>query len=161
MKVEITKEEYLEFLDLIHVASWVLVGHKTEPDPRIEKYNKVIQKFYALAGDMGYAGLVEYDATAGKYRPSKSLADTSPTWQFIDEFVDHAFWDELIIRFTERDAARKIGGYEELNRLSHADMHALEDPIEDRYSKEFNDNGIERLEVIEQFGGRQPVVTHD
>lgn len=161
MKVEISKEEYLELLDLVHIASWVLIFHKTEPDPRIEKYDKIIQKLYALAKDMGYAGLINYDSVSKKYRPSKSLEETTDTWQLIDEFVDHSFWDELVIRFIERDAARQAGGYEQLNQLSHEERHALEDPFEDKYSREFDDHGIEHLEIVEHFGNAKAVVTHD
>lgn len=161
MKVEISEEEYLELLDLVHIASWVLVFHKTETDPRIEKYDRIAQKLYALAKDMGYAGLINYDPVSKKYHPSKTLEETSDTWQFIDEFVDHSFWDELIIRFTERDAARQAGSYEQLNQLSHEERHALEDPIEDKYFREFDDNGIEHLEIVEQYGTSKPAVTHD
>ncbi len=83
---------------------------------------------------------------------------------FVDEFVDHAFWDELIIRFAERDAARQVGGYEQLDLLPRENRHALEDPIEERYSEEFDENGIDRLEIVERFGDREapkPLKTHD
>ncbi len=161
MKVEISKEEYLELLDLVHIASWVLVFHKTVPDPRIDKYDRITQKLYALAKDMGYAGLINYDPGSRKYHPSKTLEETTGTWQLIDEFVDRSFWDELVIRFTERDAARTAGSYEQLNHLSHEERHALEDPIEEKYSKEFDDNGIEHLEIVEHYGNSAAVVTHD
>ncbi len=161
MKVEISKEEYLELLDLVHIASWVLVFHKTVPDPRIDKYDGITQKLYALAKDMGYAGLINYDPGSRKYHPSKTLEETTGTGQLIDEFVDRSFWDELVIRFTERDAARTAGGYEQLDQLSHEERHALEDPIEKKYAKEFDDNGIEHLEIVEHYGNAKPVVTHD
>ncbi len=164
MNVEITKEEYLDVLDLLHIASWVLVAHKTEKDPRIEKYDKVIQKFYAFAEQMGSGGLVKFDSVAGKYYPDPEFEESSKVMDFIDEFVDHSFWDELIIRFAERDAARQVGGHEQLNLLSHEDRHALEDPIEERYSEEFNENGIDRLEIVERFDDHdasKPVRTHD
>lgn len=163
MNVEITKEEYRDLLDLLHIASWVLVAHKTEKDPRTEKYDTVIQKFYALAEEMGSGSLIEHDSHAGKYHPTREFEESSNVMDFIDEFVDHAFWDELIIRLAERDASRQVGGYEQLDLLSHEDRHALEDPLEERYSGEFNENGINRLEIVERFGddASTPVTTHD
>lgn len=163
MKIEITKEEYINLLDLLSLASWVLVSHKTKLDPRIEKYDAVIQKFYALAAEMGRKDLIEYDTVRRKYQPTKAFEDTSHSLEFIDEFVDHSFWDELIIRFTERDAARQAGGYEQLNLLSHKDRHALVDPIEDRYAGEFDKHGIDRLQIVEPFwrDASTPVRTHD
>lgn len=163
MKIEITKEEYVDLLDLLHMASWVLASHKTTVEPQIEKYDWIIQKFYALAGEMGRGDLIKYDPGRGKYHPTKAFEDTSRSLEFIDEFVDHSFWDELIVRFAERDAARQAGGYEKLDLLSHEDRHALVDPFEERYAEEFNERGIEQLEIVERFSGdaSKPVATHD
>ncbi len=162
MKIEITKEEYIDVLDLLHIASWVLFSHKTTVDPRVEKYDLIIQKFYSLAREIGRGDLVEYDPGKGKYHPTKALEDTSRSLEFIDEFVDHSFWDELVARFAERDAARQAGGYEKLDQLSHEDRHALVDPFEERYVEEFNERGIDRLEIVERFSGNsKPIATHD
>ncbi len=163
MKIEISKEEYADLLDLFHVAEWVLLSHKTKVDPRIEKYDFIIQRFYALAGEMGRGDLIEYDPDSGKYRPTRAFEDTSRALEFIDEFVDHSFWDELIIRFAERDVARQVGGYEQLELLGHEDRHALEDPLEEQYSEEFTERGIERLEIVEQFNSNasKRIATHD
>ncbi len=163
MKIEITKEEYVDLLDLFHIASWVLVSHKITVEPHVEKFEMIIQKFYALAREMGRGDLIEYDPGMGKYRPTKAFEDTSRSLEFIDEFVDHSFWDELIVRFAERDAARQAGGYEKLDQLSHEDRHALVNPFEERYVEEFNERGIDRLEIVEQFSGdaSKPVATHD
>ncbi len=163
MKIEITKEEYADLLDLLHMASWVLFSHKTMVDPRTDKYDGIIQKFYALAGEMGRNDLVEFDPGTGKFRPTKAFEAASRSLEFIDEFVDHSFWDELIVRFAERDAARQTGGYEQLELLEHEDRHALVDPIEQRYSDEFNERGIDRLEIVEHFDrdAASHVKTHD
>jgi hypothetical protein len=163
MKIEITNEEYVDLLDLLHIANWVLVSHKTQVDPLVEKLEMIIQKFYALAREMGRGDLVEYDPGRGKYHPTKALEDTSRSLEFIDEFVDHSFWDELIVRFAERDAARQAGGYEKLDLLGHEERHAFVDPFEERYAEEFNERGIERLEIVEHFGhdASTPVATHD
>jgi len=163
MKIDITKEEYMDLLDLLHIANWVLVSHKTTVDPHVEKLEMIIQKFYAMAREIGRGDLVEYDPGKGKYRPTKTLEDTSRSLEFIDEFIDHSFWDELIVRFAERDAARQAGGYEKLDLLDHEDRHALVDPLEERYAEEFNERGIEQLEIVGHFGqdASTPVATHD
>lgn len=163
MKIDITKEEYVDLLDLFHIANWVLVAHKTTVDPQVEKLETIIQKFYAMAGEMGLGDLVEFDPARGKYRPTKKLEETSRSMEFIDEFVDHSFWDELIVRFAERDAARQADGYEKLDLLGHEERHAFVDPFEERYAEEFNERGIERLEIVDQFSGdaSRPVATHD
>ncbi len=163
MNVDISKEEYLDLLDLLHIASWVLVAHKTEDDPRTKKYDRIMQKFYARAKEAGAEHLIENDPDLKKSYPTREFEERSQAMAFIDEFVDHSFWDELIIRFAERDAARQAGGFEQMNLMSHEDLHALEDPIEDRYADEFNEHGIDRLEIVEQFAGHDASTpaTHD
>jgi hypothetical protein len=163
MKIDITNEEYMDLLEMLHIASWVLLSHKTKVDPRVEKFEMIIQKFYALARDMGRGDLVEYDPGRRKYHPTKAFEDASRSLEFIDEFVDHSFWDELIVRFAERDAARQAGGYEKLDEMGHEERHAFVDPFEERYAEEFNERGIERLEIVEHFGHdvAAPVATHD
>jgi len=163
MNVEITKEEYIDILELLHIASWVLVAHKTEDDPRTRKYDRILQKFYALAKEAGAGELVENDREAGKYRPSSSFEESSQSREFIHEFEDDTFWDELLDRFTERDLERQVGGQENLRILSPEDRALFETPIRDRYAQELTENGIDRLEIVEQFGPRipTPAVTHD
>ncbi len=163
MKVEITKEEYRDLLDMLHIAHWVMNAHKTGEDPRTEKYEKLIQKFYSLAGEMGLGGLIEFDSRIGAYFPTKTFDDESRSWDFIDEFVDDTFWDELIDRLTQRDAERQAGGYENLRTLSTEERLALESPIEERYAEEFTENGLNNVAIVEQFGpgGEKFLTTHD
>lgn len=151
MNVEITKEEYDKLLDLLYIADTVLTGHKTEADPRTAPYEKIVQKFHALAGEMGQAGKIEYDRDLGKYFPAAKLEEASEARKFLDEFADETFWHELIYRFTERDLERRIGGYEKLRSLRLEERFELETPIEEKYLEEFEEYGIERLEIVERF----------
>ena len=106
MNVEITKEEYIYLLDLLHMANWVLVSHKTAVEP-LKSTTGSSRNFTPLPGKWGRGDLIGYDPGRGKYHLTKAFEDTSRSLEFIDEFVDHSFWDELIVRFAERDAARK------------------------------------------------------
>jgi hypothetical protein len=151
MKVEITKKEYVDLLDMLHIADWVLSAHKTEEDPRAEKYEELMQKFYALAGEMGREDLIEYDHDIEKFFPTETFEETSEAWDFIEEFVEDTFWDELIDRLTQRDLERQAGGHENVRKLSMKDRFAREAPIQERYTEEFTENGLDRLEIVEQF----------
>jgi hypothetical protein len=163
MKIDISPDEYRDLLDLLHMAEWIMHGHETEPDPGSEKYEKLFQKLFALAGSMGLERLVSHDPKTKKYYLSKAFDDTTEAWEFIDDFTDDTFWDELIHRLTDRDLSRKVGGYEQLDKLSMEERFKLEGPIIERYSHEFDEIGLDRLELIEHFGGiplKQPE-THD
>ena len=163
MNIDISKEEYRSLLDVLQMAEWVMHAHEEEKDPLTEPYDKVIQKFYALAKDMGQDHMVEYDPKLQEYFLSLEFEDTSPSREFITEFTNETFWDELIHRLADRDIARKIGGYEQLDALSMTERFAHEGPILSKYAQEFDDNGLERLEIVESFGpaAAPRLATHD
>jgi hypothetical protein len=163
MKIEITKPEYRDLLDLLYIAEWVLIAHKTGDDPRTKPYDKLIQKFYSHAKEAGYDRLVEHDPLTRDHYTTREFEEASKATVFIDEFVDDSFWDELIIRLAERDAAHQAGGYEQLGLLNPADKHALQAPIEERYSEEFNGHGLDHVVLGHQFGIdlTKPVKTSD
>jgi len=163
MKIDITKEEYRSLLDILSMADWLMHAHKTEQDRRTAPYDKLMQKLYSLAKDMGYEELVEHDPLEGDYYLARRFEENSQSWIFIDEFTDSSFWDELSHRLTERDAARKAGGEEKLKSMNREERTALESQIQERYDDEFFENGIDRLEVVEHFGlnAGRATITHD
>ncbi|HUJ18608.1 MAG TPA: hypothetical protein VL197_11515 [Nitrospirota bacterium] len=153
MNVEITREEYALLLDLIIIASAVLTDHK-DGDARTREHEKVIQKIYALADAMGQGSRIVHDADLGKYVPASDSPEPSLVHTFLDEYADETFWHELIFRFTERDVARQVGGFENLSTLPADQRFDLETPIEERYMEEFSKHGIDRLEVVAPAGGQ-------
>jgi hypothetical protein len=163
MNIEINKDEYPDLLELLYIAHWVLTAHKTEEDPRSEKCIKVIQKLYSLAGKMGHDRLIGYDPASREYFATTEFEGGSQARAFIDEFVDHSFWDELIIRLAERDAARQAGGYENLRALGDEERYAIEEPLEETYSEEFTRHGLDNVAIVERFGpdGEKPMRTSD
>jgi hypothetical protein len=152
MKIDITKDEYRDLLDLLYIAQWVLIAHKTEEDPRTKPYDKVIQQLYSQAGEAGYERLIEHDPRTRSHYTTREFEEASKAILFIDEFVDDSFWDELIIRLAERDAAQQAGGYDRLHLLSNEEQHKLRTPVEERYSEEFNEHGVDHLVLAHQFG---------
>lgn len=163
MKVDISKEEYAKLLDLLHMASWLMHAHENEKDPSTEPYDAVIQKFYALAKDMGQGAMVTYHPDAQKYMPTVEFENTAESWAFIDDFMDDTFWDELVHRLAERDIERAVGGIDRKESLTMTERFTLEAPVLQKYTQEFDEHGIERLEIVEQVL-RTPAarpVTHD
>ena len=163
MNIEISKEEYRHLLDVLQMAEWVMHAYETDAEPDTGPYDRIIQKLYARAGEAGQDHLVEYDPKLEKYFLSQEFGDASWSRYMIDEFTEETFWDELIHRLTERDLARKVGGYDQLDALSMTERSIYEGPIMVKYVQEFDDRGLDRLEIVESFGqnatARLP--THD
>jgi hypothetical protein len=96
---------------------------------------------------MGHPGLVQYDDKLKKYFPAKVL-DEGPAMQYIDEYNNEAFWDELIERLVERDLVRS-SGIKKLSGMTIDERWTAEDPLREKYDTEFGKNGIENIEIEE------------
>jgi hypothetical protein len=163
MNIELTAKEYRDLLDILHIADVVMSGHRREENMRTERHRALIQKLYSLAQGEGLDRLISYNASVNKYAPAADFEQSTLAHAVIDEFGDHLFWDELISRFTVRDAAQIAGGIERLNAMSDGDRQAVEGPIRQRYIEEFTKNGVANLEIIQRFniGRGMPVKTSD
>lgn len=160
MNIEVTEDEYGKLLEMVYMAEWVLTAHK-QPDERMEHYTQIIQKLYARARDTAYAEMVTYDEDLEKYLPARRLEEDSEARRLLDQFADETFWHELIYRFTQRDAETRAGGSERFMSLPPDKRFDMETPIEEKYIEEFEKYGIERLEIVEQFGPDTGVKTSD
>jgi hypothetical protein len=150
MKIEFTKKEYECLLDVLYIADWVMNAHKVEDDPRTETYKKLEQKIFSYAKDMGFENLVEYASDYKKYFPTRELEETGSAREFIEEFENDTFWEELTSRLAERDSARKVGGFENLSKLSLEDRAEIIWSFEEKYASEFETRGLEGLSIISE-----------
>jgi hypothetical protein len=151
MNIDVSKEEYAKLIDLLYIAGLVVTANKTHDTALTRSYEAVIQKFYALAIPMGQGDRIVYDFDLEKFLPEKSLEESSTARTLLDEFTDESFWHELIARLTDRDLERRVGGAEKLAAISQEERFDLETPLEERYLVEFEQHGIERLHIVEDF----------
>ncbi len=136
-------EDYGELLRLAYLGEW-MINAQHDGEHQDETAQRTVQRLMA-AGKA--TGLVRHDAETGQYFIEQAIADT---WydRHIADYDDHVFWDELIERLAVRDLAERRGvPPDKLER----DDHLLElKPIEERYRREFEEHGVERLEVVDE-----------
>lgn len=163
MNIEITAKEFLDLLDILHIADVVLSGHRRAPDTRTERHRALIQRLYGLAKGEGLDGLMRLDVQGHAFVPTPEFEEGTVAHRLVDEFGDHLFWDELISRLSVRDAANAAGGMDRLNGLNDSDRQAAEGPFRQGYIEEFSRNGISNLVVIDRFAvdGQGPIKTSD
>jgi hypothetical protein len=145
MTIEISKKEYRNLLDLLYMGEWLLDANDVSPDPKKKKYREIVHKFYSYAKEMGFENLIVYDKQLKQYFPTREYEEMSMCLQYIGEYEDESFWDELVNRMTERDlqimikegVVKKPSSFEEVLRIGH--------PIETKYEDEFEKNGIDNL----------------
>jgi hypothetical protein len=163
MNLELSAKEYRDLLDILHIADVVMTGHRREENQRTERHRALIQKLYAFAQGEGLDRMITYNESVKKYVPTRDFEQSSLAHGVIDEFGDHFFWDQLVSRLTERDAAQIAGGPGRLNAMTDSERQHVEGHIRQRYIEEFATNGVANLAVVEGFasGGGKTVRTSD
>ncbi len=131
MKIEISRQEYRDLLDILHIADVVISGHRREPDRRTERHRALLQKLYAYAETEGFNDLITRGAL-NTFGPTSLFDESTLAHPLLDEFGDHLFWDELIGRLSMRDAARVAGGVDHLRAMPEVDREHVEEPIRQR-----------------------------
>ncbi|MDP3149313.1 MAG: hypothetical protein Q8N83_09325 [Ignavibacteria bacterium] len=144
MKINFTKKEYVALIDLLEMADWVLNAHKTETPGADNVYQGLIQKIYSFSKEMGCEDLIEYDEKLHEYFPTGEFDETSETMQFIEDYNNDTFWDELISRLVNRDLLNEMG-QKKLHEMSLDLFFAKQTPLEEKYSIEFETNGLKNL----------------
>lgn len=156
MNIELSRDEYRRLLDILHLADVVLL--KAEAD---EAERSLIQKMYAHASQEGFADSIGYDHVRDRYIPTWKFERTTDAHERIEQFSNNLFWDQLVNRLTMRDAAKLVGGIEQLNAMTEDQHQEMEAPIRERYIQEFSTNGLTNLTLDYRGDLKGPSHTSD
>lgn len=143
IKLELTNEEFRKLIELAYLGEW-MINAQHDPEFQDEAAGDVVQKL--LVAHKFHD--IDRDAETGEY-----FMKSEWTERLYDEYVldydDHTFWDELTERLAQRDLAKERGvSADELNRDD--DLLELR-PLEDRYRAELEEHGLDRLEIRPEF----------
>ena len=155
IQLNLSREELRRLIHLVSIATWVIGAHKTEEDPRAAPYDELEQKLYALAARHGFAGetgdpakdLLDYAESLQKYFPTIHF-DEGEARDFIDEYDDDTFWDELTYRLAERDAVQEAGGSERYAELPPIERITRTNRCEALYAAEFYEHGLGNVRIV-------------
>jgi len=156
-QIEFSNEEYRLLLDMVYIADWVMNAHEVEQQEETKPYGKLEQKLLSLAKDFGFGEYIDWDEELQKYFPTRGFEEERPAMGFIDKFEDDSFWEELVARLADRDANRKYG-QKKLTKMSFEERSKKIGEIEEKYSVEFERNGLDRLQIA-PMGGNESAVS--
>jgi hypothetical protein len=142
MKIELTKEQLAGLAKLVYLGNWLANSWRNEDV--IEEYDEVESLVLAAAAKSGLEDYVEFDEEGKKAFPSAELEEKMT--ETVDFYNDNTFWDQLIYRMADRDYVRKYGE-EAFDELTTEAGMAKEHPLVEKYEKEVNEHGLDRLEV--------------
>jgi hypothetical protein len=136
-------EEYRRVMMLTYLGEWVLNAIRKDPDPA---YLDTASKIYSFAKGTALESLVTFDANDESWNPSQAFEDEAHA--LIDQYDDKTFWEELTARMTERDLIESRG--ERAVRGMRPDQRTrAASAIAQAYTKEFEEQGLDRLRVQE------------
>ena len=141
MKIELTKEQLGSLSKLVFLGNWLANSWRNEDV--IEEYDEVESLVLAAAAKNGFEDYVEFDEEE-KAVPSHELEEKLT--ETVDFYNDNTFWDQLIYRMADRDYVRKYGE-EAFDELTTDKGMEKERPLVEKYEKEFNEHGLDRLEI--------------
>ncbi|RJP22796.1 MAG: hypothetical protein C4527_21320 [Candidatus Omnitrophota bacterium] len=157
MKIDFTKEEFRNLLDMVFIASWVLENAESPQAPKTKKYRDLEQKLYAYVKKMGLEDedLVEYVDEFKSYIPTSPYEEGSECRAYIDKYESEIFWDDLADILSERD----MNNHENLLRLktmTPREQIRVKLDIEEKYHMEFVENGLQNLYIVKIVPAMHP-----
>ena len=142
--LELNEEEHKKLMEAVYLADWLDCAQKGENDPKARRYSGIEQKVYSKAAEAGCQDLVESDEKSGELFPTNKMDDACH--DVLDEYMGEAFWTDLAERMACRDIER-MKGRGSLERMTGAERSDLIGAGEEKYLKEFEVHGLDRLEI--------------
>ena len=143
IKPEFTNEEFRKLIELANLGEW-MVNAQHDPEFQDEAAGTIVQKLLA-AHKLPH---IDLDAETGEY-----FMKSEWTERLYDEYIldydDHTFWDELTERLAMRDLARQRGVDPDLINRDDDLLHLR--PLEDRYRAELEEHGLDHLDISSGF----------
>ena len=145
IQIKFSKDEMKKLLELLNIADWVLTSQDVEEDERKDSYMKLLQRLYKEAYENGMTEEVEFAEDVKEYFPNEEWEEKIQARDFIEEYEDATFWDELVFRLADRDIDRKMNGKPPKNFEEHVAMFTN---IQSKYEEEYEKNNLENLEIV-------------
>ncbi len=141
VKIELSEKQYKNLLKLVYLGEWVSQSYNEEPS---EELADAVQAIYEASKGNKLENLIELDEKSKQYFPTAEMEENM--LEYIDEYDDNVFWDELVDRMAERDFINELGE-DTVGKMSFEDRIEKEDPFIEKYEDEFGKNGIDNLKL--------------
>lgn len=145
MHLRFTEKELTTLVEMVSLATEMAnLNPNDEGNAGFARFEEIENKVLEAAKNTGLGEIVEYDLEREKNRVTEKFQEGSFFQQCFDEFRNSVFWEELMIRLTERDLVRVMGQGKFLG-LSEEARRAQCEPLEKRYWDKFQKDGMNQL----------------
>lgn len=134
MRIDLSKEQYLKLVRLVLAGNWLVNSHRTGEEI-IEEYEKIEQHILSFYRRYDAEDTITFDEEYSRYYPTKELE--AEIMELSDDYDEKNFWDGLVSRMAKKEAMKKY---------SDPTVEQIWN-LEDKYSDEFEENGLKRLKI--------------
>ncbi len=139
MKINITKKQYRELLEMSYAARWMVEAFAIDSS---ERFLESEQFLLSMAKDFGLKELVEEDGE--QFYHSAEFLDQTKIQELIENYNNTLFWDELAVRLGQRDTLKKLSP-ERAALLTPEDLEESSAAAIERYATEFEEHQLSNI----------------
>lgn len=147
MTIDFTDEEFAALLEMAYLGEWMTNAHLSSEDDRNVEYEAVLSKLLGQAREIGLDELVEVEGD--RFVPSTAFEESEAVRSVIEDYDDDTFWQEIVDRLATRDVLQRFGE-RRLEGMTPDERLAILDEAAERYAKEMEEYGLDRLIVAEE-----------
>ena len=149
MKINFTKKQFKKLLKVIHLGDWMINSNNLpdKMDKECEYLMSYILSFTKQFGLEDYASTLNLDEDGEKIYPSRKLEKEIE--DYIEDYNNENFWDELIRRMAKKDFRKKFTE-KEFEEMDAEEIFNEITRIEQEYGNEFYESGIDNLEIVSE-----------
>lgn len=141
MQLSLSDEQFKNLVLLVYLGEWVANSHLTDPHKELAE---LADHVFALAGRAGLSDAFEYAPDDDTWYPTADFEEAAE--EYSTEYDDEVFWSQLADRMAFRDFYRTYGKDADA-RMSIVEKLEKSDPFIEKYEKEVDEHGIDRLEI--------------
>lgn len=141
VEIKLTDEQYKNLVQLVYLGEWVINSFREE---RIKRYEDLEQQIYSFSKKAGLKKDIEFDEEDKLFYPTMEFEEKMQ--EYIDEYDDFFFWEQLVERLSARDFQKQYGE-DNVRKMDIDEMVEKGYPFIEKYTDEFQKNGIENLEI--------------
>jgi hypothetical protein len=144
VNMEIEGKHIRKLIEMAFIG-YQVISEVYDDDKELDDYNEALQVFYESVVESGVEEFVHFDDELGVYIESKDV-EKKVLKEILDEYDENTFNITLPHHLALRDALLE---YSQKTNYNLADFYERVKVLEEGYVEEFDENGIDRLGIIE------------
>lgn len=152
LEIKFTGEQYKTLIKTIYLGNWIVNSIRVGKEEIVKEFDDLEQYIFSFCGhkDVDVKDLVEYADKFKRYFPTAELEMETDVRQYLEEYENEIFWDELADKLARRDIIRRHGKDVVMKMDKDKRFRELNE-IADKYETELENYGIERLKIDEEM----------